>query len=175
MHVVCWFCRENCTRGWRLFNLVTGFFPCSNTLLTYCARHLEAIIQDANHPFQGTVSTCGFRYTIWLESYLHLIVSRIAFLCLHWVLWISYLFTELASVCLKNLRRSLSFGGRRHIPSHSEMEASLVSEDTRLTMLNRADESMWHCFFCSAGWKELPSAAHKAAWWKRISLQDSQL
>ncbi len=116
-----------------------------------------------------------FAYTIWLESYLHLIVSRIAFLCLHWVVWISYLFTELASVCLKNLRRSLSFGGRRHIPSHSEMEAILVSEDTRLTMLNRADESMCHCFFCPAGWEELPSAAHKAAWWKRISLQDSQL
>uniref|UniRef100_A0A8C2CBB6 MyTH4 domain-containing protein n=1 Tax=Cyprinus carpio TaxID=7962 RepID=A0A8C2CBB6_CYPCA len=78
--------KENCTRGWRLFSLVTGFFPCSNTLLPYCTRHLEAIFQDANHPFQ-----------------------------------------ELASVCMKNLKRSLSFGGRRYIPSHSEMEAILVN------------------------------------------------
>ncbi|XP_016427701.1 unconventional myosin-XVB [Sinocyclocheilus rhinocerous] len=82
--------KENCTRGWRLFNLVTGFFPCSNTLLPYCTRHLEAIFQGANHPFQ-----------------------------------------ELASVCLKNLRRSLSFGGRRHIPSHSEMEAILAGRNSR--------------------------------------------
>ncbi|XP_051769930.1 unconventional myosin-XVB isoform X2 [Ctenopharyngodon idella] len=82
--------RENCTRGWRLFSLVTGFFPCSNTLFPYCTRHLETIIQDANHPFQ-----------------------------------------ELANVCAMNLRRSLNFGGRRHIPSHSEMEAILAGRNTR--------------------------------------------
>ncbi|KTG40000.1 hypothetical protein cypCar_00014931, partial [Cyprinus carpio] len=82
--------KENCTRGWRLFSLVTGFFPCSNTLLPYCTRHLEAIFQDANHPFQ-----------------------------------------ELASVCMKNLKRTLSFGGRRYIPSHSEMEAILAGRNSR--------------------------------------------
>ncbi|XP_067285687.1 unconventional myosin-XVB [Pseudorasbora parva] len=82
--------KENCTRGWHLMSLVTGFFPCSNTLLPYCTRHLETIIQDANHPFQ-----------------------------------------ELANVCAMNLRQSLSFGGRRHIPSHSEMEAILAGRNSR--------------------------------------------
>ncbi|KAI2658343.1 Unconventional myosin-XV [Labeo rohita] len=38
---------------------------------------------------------------------------------------------ELANVCLKNLKRSLSFGGRRHIPSHSEMEAILAGRNSR--------------------------------------------
>ncbi|RXN10191.1 unconventional myosin-XVB-like protein [Labeo rohita] len=82
--------KEGCTRGWRLFSLVTGFFACSNTLLPFCTRHLESIFQDSNHPFQ-----------------------------------------ELANVCLKNLKRSLSFGGRRHIPSHSEMEAILAGRNSR--------------------------------------------
>ncbi|XP_051958632.1 unconventional myosin-XV-like [Xyrauchen texanus] len=82
--------KENCTRGWRLLTLITGFFPCSNTLLSYFTRHLETIIRDANHPFQ-----------------------------------------DLANVCEKNLRLSLNFGGRRHIPSHSEMDAILAGRNSR--------------------------------------------
>ncbi|KAG1955060.1 myosin XVB [Pimephales promelas] len=95
---------ENCSRGWRLFSLVTGFFPCSNTLLSYCTRHLENIIQDANHPFQ-----------------------------------------ELANVCALNLRRSLSFGGRRHIPSHSEMEAILAMRSCRRLPIALPDGTEFPC------------------------------
>ncbi|CAM4711107.1 unnamed protein product [Leuciscus chuanchicus] len=96
--------KENCTRGWRLFSLVTGFFPCSNTLLIYCTRHLESIIQDVNHPFH-----------------------------------------ELANVCAVNLRRSLSFGGRRHIPSHSEMEAILAGRNSRRLPIMLPDGTEFPC------------------------------
>lgn len=41
--------------------------------------------------------------------------------------FITYVSSELASVCQDNLQRSLSFGGRRNIPSHLEMEAILAS------------------------------------------------
>ncbi|TRY56656.1 hypothetical protein DNTS_014134 [Danionella cerebrum] len=96
--------KENCTRGWRMFSLMTGFFPCSNTLLPYCSRHLESIVQDAYHPFK-----------------------------------------EMASTCAKNLRRSLTFGGRRHIPSHSEMEAILAGKNSRRLPILLPDGTAFNC------------------------------
>uniref|UniRef100_A0A3B4B5U3 Myosin XVB n=1 Tax=Periophthalmus magnuspinnatus TaxID=409849 RepID=A0A3B4B5U3_9GOBI len=40
-------------------------------------------------------------------------------------------YQELASVCLENLQRSLSFGGRRTIPSEIEMEALMAGKSSR--------------------------------------------
>ncbi|XP_066519166.1 unconventional myosin-XV [Hoplias malabaricus] len=80
--------KESCTRGWRMLNLVTGFFPCSNTLLPYVMHHLQICSHD--HPYQ-----------------------------------------ELSRVCEDNLKCSLTYGGRRHIPSHVELEAILAGRSSR--------------------------------------------
>lgn len=40
-------------------------------------------------------------------------------------------YQELASVCIENLQRSLSFGGRRTIPSQVEMEALMAGKSSR--------------------------------------------
>ncbi|XP_061665546.1 unconventional myosin-XVB isoform X2 [Syngnathoides biaculeatus] len=82
---------SSCSRGWRLLNLITGFFPCSGNLKPYATHHLNDIAKDQNHPYQ-----------------------------------------ELASVCQDNLRRSLSFGGRRNIPSHIEMESILAGKSSQV-------------------------------------------
>lgn len=50
-------CRESCARGWLLLSLITGFFPCSSTLLPYVMRYLQSCSQDFGHPFRGTAFT----------------------------------------------------------------------------------------------------------------------
>uniref|UniRef100_A0A3B4B3B9 MyTH4 domain-containing protein n=1 Tax=Periophthalmus magnuspinnatus TaxID=409849 RepID=A0A3B4B3B9_9GOBI len=54
------------------------------------------------------------------------------YLCHHLELLYSFIcLSELASVCLENLQRSLSFGGRRTIPSEIEMEALMAGKSSR--------------------------------------------
>ena len=41
---------------------------------------------------------------------------------------------ELARVCEDNLKRSLTHGGRRHVPSHLELDALLVTHTHTLAL-----------------------------------------
>lgn len=70
------FYREMCARGWLLLNLITGFFPCSSTLLPYVMRHLQSCSQDSSHPYRGTVFTTPSLFNHSERFHKYYIISR---------------------------------------------------------------------------------------------------
>ncbi|XP_077481324.1 unconventional myosin-XVB isoform X2 [Stigmatopora argus] len=44
--------------GWRLFNLIAGFFPCSINLKPYVSRHLLEITVDHQHNYREMAAVC---------------------------------------------------------------------------------------------------------------------
>lgn len=111
-------------------------------------RHLQSCSQDSNHPFQGIVFTWGSLFNqaqsvrknkklliiwciisiIWLGLIcLGLNIIMFKFYASMCCVYLCVCVLEKSQGCKDNLKHSLTYGGRRYIPSNVEMEAILVS------------------------------------------------
>nr|XP_014347319.1 PREDICTED: unconventional myosin-XV-like [Latimeria chalumnae] len=50
--------QESCTRGWRIFCLVAGFFPCSNILHPYVTKYLQKVVHEPENNYEEFAKLC---------------------------------------------------------------------------------------------------------------------
>ena len=53
--------------GWRLFTILTAYFPASEVLQPYLLKYLRDIADDPRRPFNGTASLCLMNYQQTLQ------------------------------------------------------------------------------------------------------------
>ncbi|XP_043940884.1 myosin XVB isoform X2 [Protopterus annectens] len=49
---------ESCIRGWRILNLLTGYFPCSNTLRPYVTKYLQEAGFEPGNSYREIAKLC---------------------------------------------------------------------------------------------------------------------
>lgn len=75
--------------------------------------------------------------------------------------------SELSQNCKENMFGTLIHGGRRHVPSHAEMEAILVRQGFHISvdilLLCKINGTAVAVCLFSAGWQTISSVPHQAA------------